>query len=78
MPKIVLEAGDNLKKIVFTYDLDPDTPDDQRLTADGVGFKGRTCMKQTEKLMAGLNAKIKKQKLKPEYNVAEAQNKVTA
>ena len=52
-------------KIIFKYDLDK-----EKLTAEGQNIKGPTCLKTTEKLMAGITAKIESRKLKPEFNCA--------
>jgi hypothetical protein len=59
-------------KIVFKYDLDK-----EKLSAEGQGFKGPTCLKTTEKLLAGVSAKIENRKLKPEYACATEKTTVT-
>lgn len=58
-------------KIVFTYNLDTG-----KMTADGQGYKGAACLKMTEKLMQGLNAKVESRKLKAEYNLAQTENRI--
>jgi hypothetical protein len=37
------------------------------IRSDAQGFKGNLCVKETEKILAGLNAKCESRQLKPEY-----------
>lgn len=37
------------------------------IKSDAQEFKGSMCLKETEKFLAGLNAKCKNRQLKPEY-----------
>ena len=57
-------------KILFKFDLETG-----KLTAEGQNFKGPACLKTTEKLMEGLNAKVESRKLKPEYAYTQIQEK---
>jgi hypothetical protein len=45
------------------------------MVTEAFGFKGKTCMKETEKLIEGLGAKQTAQKLKPEWTIVETTNK---
>jgi hypothetical protein len=50
-----------MPKIVFSVD------ENLKITTDSFGFKGNVCVKTTEKLLAGLDAKLEKRNLKGEY-----------
>lgn len=49
-----------MKRIVFLIK-------DGKIKSDAQGFKGNICVKETEKILAGLNAKCESRQLKPEY-----------
>lgn len=51
------------KQIVFKINIDTG-----KLTTDAQGFKGQTCLKETEKLLKDLNATRESRRLKAEYN----------
>ncbi len=59
-------------KIIFKYDLEK-----QKLSAEGQNFKGPACLKTTEKLMEGLNAKVESRKLKPEFCLVAEKDKIS-
>lgn len=44
---------------------------DGKIKSDAQGFKGNICVKETEKILAGLNAKCESRQLKPEHNYAD-------
>jgi len=58
-------------KIVFRYSLDTG-----KLSAEAQAFKGTACLKTTEKLLAGITAKVENRKLKQEYNYATEKDTV--
>jgi hypothetical protein len=50
-----------LRRFIFTFDGD-------KVTAEGVGIEGKTCVSETEKLLEVFKPKLLDRKLKPEYN----------
>ena len=50
-----------MRKFIFIFDGD-------KVTAEGVGIEGKTCVSETEKLLEVLKPKLLDRKLKPEYN----------
>ena len=58
------ERSNMTRRIVFLIK-------DGKITSDAQGFKGQTCLKETEKILAGLNAKCESRRLKPEWNDSE-------
>jgi hypothetical protein len=59
------------RKIVFKISIA-----DAKISSDAQGFKGKSCIKETEKLLAGLNAKCQSRNFKPEYNYVETETGV--
>jgi hypothetical protein len=51
-----------MRKFIFTID------ENGKLTVEGQGFKGATCLKETEKLLKVVNVKMQSRRLKAEYN----------
>ena len=61
-----------MRKIVFTF------REDGSVETDAQGFKGNECVKLTEELLKGLDAKLESRKVKGEFYVYEKQKtKVT-
>lgn len=48
---------------------------DGTITTDANGFRGPICIKETEKLLAGLDAKCQNRRLKAEYNEQKVVNR---
>ena len=59
-----MEGNSMTKRIVFLIK-------DGKIKSDAQGFKSNICVKETEKILAGLNAKCESRSLKPEYNYAD-------
>jgi hypothetical protein len=59
------------RKITFKINIEDGT-----IATDAQGFKGQTCIKETEKLLAGLNAKCQSRNLKPEWNYVDQETGV--
>lgn len=55
-----------VRQIVFKVDLETG-----KLSVDAQGFKGKACLKETDKLLAGLTAKQERQVKKGEYYATE-------
>jgi len=54
-----------MKKLTFTF------KEDDTVSVDAVGYKGPTCTKDTDKLLATLNAQLDKRDIKKEFYAHE-------
>jgi hypothetical protein len=54
-----------MRKVVFTF------KEDGSLTTDASGFAGNECVKLTEELLKGLDAKLETRKVKGEFYTYE-------
>ena len=50
-----------MRRFIFIFDGD-------KVTAEGQGIEGKSCVSETEKLLGVLKPKLQERKLKPEYN----------